>query len=331
MNTVKGIIKRNNLDIQFWGYEGGNVLATIAGAGGFERFFTDVGGVITDGDLGLLDKVLTISRHHPDGFVTIALGIVILLVPAIQKLVNDRGGRFGANIAGAAIVIVSIGILVFALASDASWITASAASFVVASGFLRQSGENPFLFKMGGLALAIGGVALAAFGIEEVRGGVGGSAAIGIGLSMITTGTGLYVIAASVLTYRGGIFETHRYRAEGLDSPMSLGWIGRLTHPTRGALPLRFEAVLDRPILWINTNIVDPAIFWVPDAMKEQKPLATSMWARLPWRLAAIGLALASGTAQGAAFALANAGWVLGDVSIGSLDWEERRAADLRS
>jgi hypothetical protein len=35
------------------------------------------------------------------------------------------------------------------------------------------------------------------------------------------------------------------------------------------------------------------------------------------------GTALATGTPQGVAFGLANLGWALGDVSIGSLDWEE--------
>lgn len=323
VNAVGTFVKRNNLDLQFWGYEGGNLLATIAGAGGFERFIAETGGVLANAELGVVGKILALSRNYPDGFVTITLGIVILAVPGLQHLANRHCGTIANNLCGSAIVLLSVTILVFALSSDTSWITASAASFVVASGFLRQSRDNPFLFKTGGLALAFGGFALAAFGIEEIRSDLGASHAVSIGLSVITTATGLYVVAASLLTYQGGIFETARYRAGRQYNDPAIGWVGGLIHPTKGILPVLFELLLDRPITWINANIVDPAIFWVPGGTKEQKPLATSMWARLPWRIAAIGLALTSGTQQGMAFALANTGWAVGDVSIGSLDWED--------
>ena len=44
------------------------------------------------------------------------------------------------------------------------------------------------------------------------------------------------------------------------------------------------------------------------------------MLARLPWRVVTGALALATGTAAGACFALANLLWALGDVAIGALD-----------
>jgi hypothetical protein len=70
----------------------------------------------------------------------------------------------------------------------------------------------------------------------------------------------------------------------------------------------------------VLANVAGPAILWSPGHVKASKPFATSMWARLPWRRAAGGLALGTGTPQGVAFGLANADWAIGDVAIGSLD-----------
>ena len=54
--------------------------------------------------------------------------------------------------------------------------------------------------------------------------------------------------------------------------------------------------------------------------MKRRQPFLTSMLARLPWRVITGSLALATGTAAGAAFAIANLLWAVGDMAIGSLD-----------
>ena len=56
MSGIRRFIKRHNMELQFWGYEGGNVLATIAGAGGFGAFAGKVGAVVEDSQLSALQK-----------------------------------------------------------------------------------------------------------------------------------------------------------------------------------------------------------------------------------------------------------------------------------
>ena len=66
--------------------------------------------------------------------------------------------------------------------------------------------------------------------------------------------------------------------------------------------------------------LVHPGLFWIPESVKRGQPFLTSMLARLPWRVITGSLALATGTAAGAAFAIANVLWAVGDLAIGSLD-----------
>ena len=77
---------------------------------------------------------------------------------------------------------------------------------------------------------------------------------------------------------------------------------------------------LDPAVAWAIRVLVHPGLFWIPEATKRSRPFRTSMLARLPWRAITGGLALATGTAAGACFALANLLWALGDVAIGALD-----------
>jgi len=318
MQILHRIIKRHNMELQFWGYEGGNILATVAGAGGFGAFAGKVDTVLQDSQSSLLQKVHTLSTLYPDAFVTIALGALVVLAPLVRRAA-ESGGTRAVNMVDLGGTMLGLAILGYALDRDTSWITVSASSFVVASSFLRQCKHNPFLMKAGGLALALGGAALAAFGLDGLTGAVGG---MQLALGVLTAGTGLYVIGASLLTYQGGIYETAAYRESG--SPRGpRGWVAALIHPIKGILAQAFARVLDRPIAWTNRRLVNPAIFWASKKTKRRKPFATSMWARLPWRLAAGGVAFASGTPQGIAFGLANVGWAIGDLSIGSLDWED--------
>lgn len=149
-----------------------------------------------------------------------------------------------------------------------------------------------------------------------------------LALDALTVGTGAYVLNASLLTYEGGIYATKGF--EGTEEPE--GWVDDLVHPKKGALAITFEKTLDRPIQWINANVGKPAIFWVSEEIKAAEPFTTSMWARVPWRVATGGVALALGAAGqilGAnvpagqfEFAVANAGWATGDVAVGSFDWK---------
>ena len=323
-------MKRNNLELQFWGYEGGNVVATVAGAGGFSEFFNKVDGVLSHIDMTALQKFQVLSADYPDAFVTIGLGAVVLLASVVRRAAEGAGGEPAMNLIDFSIALVALGILGYAFAHDTSWITVSASAFVVGSSFLRQCRHNPFLLKAGGLALALGGAALAAFGVEGLIHAMAGSEALHLTLGALTVGTGIYVTGASLLTYQGGIYETAAYAAGAGGERRLGGALARLIHPTEGLIARFFTRSLDRPIAWAGDHIVNPAIFWASRETKQQRPFAASMWARLPWRLATGSVAMATGTPQGMAFGLANLGWIIGDLSIGSLDWQEHQSRQPR-
>ncbi len=323
MNRLMRSIKAGNLELQFWGYEVGNLFAAVAGSGGFARFAEEINAVLSDPALGPSGKLAALAGDHPDVFVTIALGAIVLLAPPLRSLIA-RGGRPAAvNAFDVVALVAAVAILLFTLRADTSWLTDAAAAFVVGSSLLRQSKRNPFLMKPGGLALALGGFSLAAFGLIEVADDVETSDAIGLALSAIAFLTGVYVLAAGLLTYQGGVFETARFVSEAEDGAKDAGWTAGLLDPRAGLLPGLFERLLDPAVTGICDHAVKPAIVWVPRRIRAQKPFATSMWARLPWRLVSGALAFAALTPQGFAFGLANGCWAIGDVAIGSLDWED--------
>ena len=85
--------------------------------------------------------------------------------------------------------------------------------------------------------------------------------------------------------------------------------------------------MLDAPISNFVERVAKPAVFWLPANLKASAPFATSMWARLPWRLLTAGAAIATGTEAGLIFALANLAWALGDIAIGALEAPELEAS----
>ena len=322
MIWVKNFIKTNNMDLQFWGYEGGNVVATIAGAGGFGVFFDKVVGVVGNDQATAMRKLGVLAAEYPDAFVTIGLDSVLVLAPVVRRAAETARGGSAMNVVDLVLAGLAIGILAYALSHNTSWITVSASFFVVGSSFLRQSRHNPFLLKAGGLALALGGLALAAFGIDALLETLSGPRAMQIAFGALTVGTGLYVAGASLLTYHGGTSETAGWQLGVPPRPSSTGWTALVIHPSEGMLAQLFARTLDRPVACAVENIVSPAVFWASRDTRARKPFATSMWARLPWRVAAGTAAIATATPEGFAFGLANLGWAVGDLAIGSLDWK---------
>lgn len=334
--TMKASFQRNAPEIQFWGYEGGNILASIAGAGGVVKFGEDVSSVFGSETLSLGGKILEMTAQYPDASVAIGLGGLVVLAPVVRNAAQKISGTEGSNVTDAATAGAAVVILGYAASQDASLITTAASAFVVGSSFLRQCSNNPFMLKIGGLALATGGALLGAFGVQSAVDHLANpdtANAFVITVDALTTLTGLYVANASLLTYEGGIYETKDF--DGSNEPE--GWVDGLVHPTQGTLAIAFEKTLDQPIQWVNANIGKPAIFWVGEGVKSSEPFTTSMWARLPWRGATGGLSLVMGVGglMGAnvpagqfEFALANAGWAVGDTAIGSLDWKDNKPSE---
>jgi len=78
-------------ELQFWGYEGGNVLAAVAGAGGFIAFYNDLRSV---GDVPLHDLsagIVGAFTSYPDVLVTTGLALIVLLTVTL-------GGLFGTTL-----------------------------------------------------------------------------------------------------------------------------------------------------------------------------------------------------------------------------------------
>ena len=155
--------------------------------------------------------------------------------------------------------------------------------------------------KPGGLALALGGFSLAAFGLIEVADDVETSDAIGLALSAIAFLTGVYVLAAGLLTYQGGVFETARFRIRigGRRQRCGMGPPG---------CSIRAPACLSGLFRTVCSIRRSPASATTRSSRRlsgcraasgRKKPFATSMWARLPWRLVSGALAFCGADAAG--------------------------------
>ncbi|MEL6343091.1 MAG: hypothetical protein AAFV53_08140 [Myxococcota bacterium] len=308
---------------QFWGYEGGNLFATMAAAGGVSAFFNQVGGVLSDDRLGVLDRVLTLTATYPDATVTIGLGVIVVGAPLLKAATARAQIRGTDDLIEGAMAVSGLLILLYALSHDTSLLALAATHFVIASSFLRQGLTNAFLIKIGSVFLSIGGVLLAAFGGTVLSADASAAATL---MNLLTVGTGVYVTLASLLAYEGGVFvlqeEIKALRQTPDRGPQTIA--GRLLS-IDGGLSRMISRTLDGPILWINRHISNPAIAWVGAEQKRTQPFSTGMWARLPWRLATGAVAVWMGDV---AFAIANLGWAFGDVCLGSLDWDDPAAAN---
>ncbi len=303
-------------ELQFWGYESGNMLAAIAGAGGFFMFYSDIASVITSSQLATGEKIAVLFSNNPDAAAPIGLAVIILVSMGLGSIAGRLKLLRARTSIDAAATLLGMTLIATTLYFGASWITVSAVCFVSGSTLLRLCCKSPVFLKLGGLMLALGGVCLAIFGATSF------SLSQSILLAGLTSLTGIYVVAASLMTYQGGIFECQAIQSQ---------WSSRVGRSglfdPGGRINGLLETYMDGPIGFLVKSAASPAVFWVPNTVKDTAPLLTSMWARLPWRVLTAMAAIATGTAEGFVFALANLCWSVGDVSIGSLDWGRAQPA----
>lgn len=311
-----GFLTRHSLELQFWGYETGNIVAAIAGAGGFSHLAHSLQQAFAVGT-GPLGDLQSLVLLFPEAAAT--LGVVALVVFAfpVAALARWLGCAHCAELVHAAAVPLAFALLIFAVIVTASPFTVAACAFVAGSCLLRGAGSFPILLKLGGLCLALGGVGLGAAALTVPMGNLAET-----GLAVSTFLAGIYVAGAGLLTYRGGLFVI----AQGARMPAADTPIASLLHPTDGVLARILAGGPDAVVERICTGVVLPSIFWASDETKASRPFHLSMVARLPWRVIATGFALASGTEIGLALALANIFWALGDIAIGALDAPDRVA-----
>lgn len=321
-------IKARNMELQFWGYEIGNLFAVVAGIGGFSEFhFSTNDGdeniaLIADENIHVhallaIQHVVMMVWKTPNLLVVSGIVFIVLVAPLIRKGVLRLRSAILARLYDCSVVALALSLLFYALLSDTSWITIAGCAFVVASAFLRYGLINPLCLKTGGVFLQLGGLALGLFGVSNIN---GLEANIDNLLGWLTAATGFYVSAAGVLTYIGGIYQTQKFKQYPSGS---FAYYQRWFDPANGVISNVVSKFLDPPNRIVAEFVVNPAIFWLSSDMKEQKPFITSMAARLPWRLLTGFVAIASEMPGGIAFAVANFLWAIGDIAIGSIDWHE--------
>jgi len=222
----------------------------------------------------------------------VALALLILAVALGSRLLQviDHAQHIPALNRTAA--ILGCALLVWALLVGESWLSTAAVAFLTGSALIRLTEKGAAFLKLGAFLLVLGGLALSLHGVRA-------SASLEV-VNILTALTGLYVAGAGVLTYMGGV---------AMSTPSETGTLARIL------------AYLDQPLGWTARNIVEPSIFWVSADEKTQRPFMTSMWARLPFRLATACAALLTLTPAGILFAAANLLWAVGDIAIGALDW----------
>lgn len=227
--------------------------------------------------------------------VPVALALLIVAVALGGRMLKHMGRAQDVPSLNRMAAITGCVLLVWAFLTGESWLSTAAVAFLTGSALIRLTENGAAFLKLGALFLVLGGLALSFYGIRA-------GAALRL-VDVLTAFTGLYVAGAGVLTFVGGA---------GMSDP---------AHGT-GTLS-RVLALLDRPVEWTARNIVSPSIFWVPENVKSQRPFLTSMWARLPFRLATACAALLTLTTAGMIFAMANLLWAVGDIAIGALDWAD--------
>ncbi|MEM6466644.1 MAG: hypothetical protein AAF679_09090 [Pseudomonadota bacterium] len=292
---IRSAFKANAPEIQFWGYESGNVLAALAGAGGFAAVWADLQTVQAEGG-----TLLTLLALVPDATVAIGLVGLVLGISALRYCCGTDRAR---SVIDRTTVLLALVILTGTLLLEVSWITLAAVFFVTGSTLLRYVAQHPVFLKLGSLMLAAGGLSLTGFGVSLAL-----AAPEPALLPILTVLTGIYVAGSSLLTYQGGMVLCAT--ASAPKSPALAAMAAGLSR-------------LDEPFQAMALTFSQIALVWVPGAIKDSKPFLTSMWARLPWRVLTALAALATGTPEGLALALANGAWALGDVSIGALDWDD--------
>jgi hypothetical protein len=318
-------LRRHSLEVQFWGYEVGNIIASITGAGGFRAFADSFAEANRSKGLAPGAILLWLAREHPETFATLGVMAIVVIAFPLGSTVERRFGPRAADAVNALAVPLALALLAFAMARQANLFTIAACAFVVGSCLLRGAGHFPLLLKLGGLALTLGGVALAGAGVMVLAAALFGTGPLGVALAATTFLSGVFVAGAGLLTYQGGAFAVAEALAAG-GRDAGGGGLRNLLAPD-GRLA-RFLARRVDPVVGLAIRgLVHPGLFWVSPRTRATQPFRTSMLARLPWRVVTGGLALATGTAAGFSFALANLLWATGDVAIGALDASPEPAA----
>lgn len=255
-------------ELQFWGYEGGNVLAAIAGVGGFLSFQAGLRSVGDMQEQNLAASIAIAFTDFSDILVTVGLIIIVLATIAFDNIFRGCVGPRVKTWVDRTASVLGVSLVVMALYFGASWITFTTVSFVSASALLRLCRTSPVFLKLGGLMLAVGGFGLATYGLSTVQ-----ISQLSL-LPLLTILTGVYVIFASLMTYQGGVYECKEHANNVGGRETELG----LFHP-RGNIGRWLETRVDRPINTFVELVSLSCVFWVSSNTN-----AGNYWPAAYWR-----------------------------------------------
>ena len=155
-------LRRHSLEVQFWGYETGNIIASITGAGGMRAFFDSLAEAGRSNGYAPAALGLWLARTHPETFATLGVVAIVVVAFPLSAAVRRHFGPRAAEAVNALAVPPALALLGFAIVRNANLFTVAACAFVVGSCLLRGAGHQPLLLKLGGLALTFGGLRRAA-------------------------------------------------------------------------------------------------------------------------------------------------------------------------
>lgn len=126
----KNWIKSHSLELQFWGYEVGNVVAAVAGVGGFFALFSsfNVGlslYLIADGSplsepITVFQSMASVFIKQPDLVVTLGIGIIVLVSAIVRTAISVTRRFTMIESLNYMVVCAATLLLVFALGTDTS-------------------------------------------------------------------------------------------------------------------------------------------------------------------------------------------------------------------
>ena len=143
-------LRRHSLEVQFWGYETGNVIASITGAGGLRAFADSFVEAHRSTGFAPVGIALWLAREHPETFATVGVMAIVVIAFPLGSAVGRRLVPRAADAVNALAVPLALALLAFAIARNANLFTVAACAFVVGSCLLRGAGHFPLLLKLGG-------------------------------------------------------------------------------------------------------------------------------------------------------------------------------------
>lgn len=250
-------LRQNSFEVQFWGYEIGNVIASMTGAGGVGAFLLDLHEAWQVSGQSAWRAAIWLAQHFPETFATMGVIVMVVLAYPVAKLAGRVGRPILSDAVNLCAVPLALMLLGYAVAHSASFFTVAACSFVAGSSLLRGAREFPLFLKLGGLLLALGGLSLGAAGFGILTSEAFGAGTTAFALGATTALTGAYVAGAGLLTYTGGIGLCNE--APEIESQRHLLRLVLPNGPIGRALRRRVDPVIAKVV----STCVLPAIFWV--------------------------------------------------------------------